>query len=70
MSFGYYHFLSFILGRIDVLEKTTVPLHLIGKLFIVTINFFKNCEQKIQVRNTIHMYGDTDKTFRPVESFR
>lgn len=70
MSFGYYYFLSLILGKIDVLEKLTVPSHLIGKLFIVTINFFKNCEEKIQVRNTIYMYGDTDKTFRPAESFR
>lgn len=55
MSFGYYPFLSLILERIYMLDKTKVPLHVIGKFFIVTIFFFNNCEQKIQVRNTIHM---------------
>lgn len=70
MSFGYYPFLSLILERIYMLDKTKVPLHVIGKFFIVTIFFFNNCEQKIQVRNTIHMYSDSDKTCRPAESFR
>lgn len=70
MSFAYYPFLSLILERIDMLEKTKVPSHVIGKFFIVTINFFKNCEHKTQVRNIIHMYSDSDKTFRPAGLFR